>query len=644
MSNMKWHDELDVFRKIKSCIILEGNVFDRFHYPGDPKERMRELPDYLYCFLYKCGYKAVATYDPSKGFFSEYSPSGMEMIARFCSGIKNAKLADGIIKCAFTGGSLSGSESFPPIGEMLAAILEQPNEKPKVPAAVIVDMASRLIVSPDDIAECEVKAFASIQRALRKAKNTLANNENTKNLVVLVVNKVNDLPAWFYLNNPDIKTIHIATPDSNARRDFISGDSLEFFFHPEIWERDQRVVQETPEKIKKLVNQFVGLTDGFTFSDMVGMRVLCTNERYGVLDLPKVVDFYRYGIRENKWNSVNRDIVSALESDLTNKLIGQDLAKEKVLDVVKRSIVQKRGNNRPKGVLFFAGPTGTGKTETAKLLAQNIFGDQSCCIRFDMSEYRQEHSDQKLLGAPPGYVGYEAGGQLTNAVRNNPFSILLFDEIEKAHPSIMDKFLQILDDGRLTDGQGNTVYFSESIIIFTSNKGILDEVEERDQFGIVRFVNKQVVNPDECNPDEVQRKVVASIKEYFKFKLGRPELLNRIGENNIVVFDFIREDAARRILKNQIETQLDTFRSDLEIQIVISDPVMESLMSAACSAKVLENGGRGIRNMVESMLYTPITRFIYDHDVSAGQVITINRLSVGSSPSDPVVLDAEVTE
>src|SRR5699024_2570423 len=111
--------------------------------------------------------------------------------------------------------------------------------------------------------------------------------------------------------------------------------------------------------------------------------------------------------------------------------------------------------------------------ETAKKMASNLFGDESCCLRFDMAEYKQSHSDQKLLGAPPGYVGYEAGGQLTNAVRDNPFSIILFDEIEKAHPSILDKFLQILDDGRLTDGQGNTVYFSESIIIFTSNKGII---------------------------------------------------------------------------------------------------------------------------------------------------------------------------
>ena len=202
-------------------------------------------------------------------------------------------------------------------------------------------------------------------------------------------------------------------------------------------------------------------------------------EKYRIAQLPSVAEFYRYGVRENKWAKISGKTIRSLEDSLHSRVLGQDHAISKVMRTVKRSVVLKGNGNRPRGVLFFAGPTGTGKTETSKALGEVIFGDVSCCIRFDMSEYRQDHSDQKLLGAPPGYIGYEAGGQLTNAVRNNPFSIILFDEIEKAHPSILDKFLQILDDGRLTDGQGNTVYFSESIIIFTSNKGIIEEVEER---------------------------------------------------------------------------------------------------------------------------------------------------------------------
>lgn len=196
---------------------------------------------------------------------------------------------------------------------------------------------------------------------------------------------------------------------------------------------------------------------------------------------------------------------------------------------------------RPNFLIFFyfLEALSPSKTETAKTLAELLFSDERSCIRFDMSEYGQSHSDQKLLGAPPGYVGYEAGGQLTNAVKNNPFSILLFDEIEKAHPSILDKFLQILEDGRMTDGQGNTVYFSETIIIFTSNLGI---------YGVDCTGERTLRVTHRMSYEEVQKSVRKGIEEYFKLQLGRPEILNRIGEN-IVVFDFIREDVANEVLK-----------------------------------------------------------------------------------------------
>lgn len=222
------------------------------------------------------------------------------------------------------------------------------------------------------------------------------------------------------------------------------------------------------------------MTEGFSFTEINGLRRLCKNEKIRMRDLCDVIDLYKYGIRENPWKSLDLNEIRNAKADFEKRVKGQDYAVTKTLDVIKRAItgmsgLQGSSHTRPKGVLFFAGPTGTGKTETAKTLAEIIFGDESCCKRFDMSEYGQSHSDQKLLGAPPGYVGYEAGGQLTNAVKNNPFSILLFDEIEKAHPSILDKFLQILEDGRMTDGQGNTVYFSERLCVrLIGAKNILD--------------------------------------------------------------------------------------------------------------------------------------------------------------------------
>ena len=240
--------------------------------------------------------------------------------------------------------------------------------------------------------------------------------------------------------------------------------------------------------------------------------------------------------------------------------------------------------------------------------------------RFDMSEYGQSHSDQKLLGAPPGYVGYEAGGQLTNAVKKNPFCILLFDEIEKAHPSIFDKFLQILEDGRLTDGQGHTVYFSETIIIFTSNLGmyVKDALGQRHQ-------NVSYDMPY----DEVTRRLREAIGDYFKLELGRPEILNRIGEN-IVIFDFIRQEAGQAILRAQVDKLIRRLKEQKNLTLVIPDESYQHLSDAALAD--LTNGGRGIGNQVEALLINPLSRYLFDSGIIENATVTVDAFETTAQP------------
>ena len=205
-------------------------------------------------------------------------------------------------------------------------------------------------------------------------------------------------------------------------------------------------------------------------------------------------------------------------------------------------------------------------------------------------------------------------------MKKNPFCILLFDEIEKAHSTILDKFLQILEDGRMTDGQGNTVYFSETIIIFTSNLGIY----VKDDFGH-RVPNVTMDMPYA----EVQAKVRGAIADYFKLELGRPEILNRIGEN-IVVFDYIRREAAELILKSQVDKIISRLREQKNIRITIEEFAYDTLREAAISD--LSNGGRGIGNQVESLLINPLSRWLFDNEISGDADIVIEGFSTTANP------------
>lgn len=610
----KWHRELELFCGIKPMLILEGNVLDQYRYPvpgSVGEDQLVSLPRYLQGYFQDQGYDQVVFYSNLLGFMNPYDGG---MLTRFAH-MTGTAVDQGAIPAEFKGNK---ADTAPNV--IRRALCQQERA-----VAVVLEMASHYITTPDRMDQQDVNSFNLLLQAVLSAAQVRTPQGRRQNLLVLLVNKVNDLPSWLYLNNPQLKIITLETPDREERERLLCGTAFPSFFDSTVYRTQMPYYEEHPEELERLKSRFLGLTEGMTFTELDAMRRLSKREAANIRDLCAVVDLYKYGVKENPWQTLSAASLKTAKDDFRKRIKGQDTALERTLDVVKRAVTGMNGlssssTGKPKGVLFFAGPTGTGKTETAKALAEKLFGDESACIRFDMSEYGQSHSDQKLMGAPPGYVGYEAGGQLTNAVKKNPFAILLFDEIEKAHPTILDKFLQILEDGRMTDGQGNTVYFSETIIIFTSNLGIY----VKDALG-----NRKANVTMDMDYDEVTRRVRSAIEEYFKLELGRPEILNRIGEN-IVVFDFIRREAGEAILRSQVDKIISRLESSRNIRVEIADFAYDSLRDAALFD--LSNGGRGVGNQVESLLINPLSRWLFDNDILSDAHVLIEGFDVTAKP------------
>jgi ATP-dependent Clp protease ATP-binding subunit ClpB len=288
-----------------------------------------------------------------------------------------------------------------------------------------------------------------------------------------------------------------------------------------------------------------------------------------------------------------------LEDELHNRVIGQDEAVKAVAEAVIRSRAGLSDPNRPIGSFIFLGPTGVGKTELARALAGYLFDDERAMVRIDMSEYGEKHSVARLIGAPPGYVGYEEGGQLTEAVRRRPFSVVLFDEIEKAAPDVFNVFLQILDDGRLTDGQGRTVDFKNTILIMTSNIGSHRILDFSGQSGAEYAVMRATVL------DELRR--------HF-----RPEFLNRVDE--IVVFQALSEEQLQKIVEIQLD-RLRTRLTDRRITLDVSDSAERHLVKVGYDPVY---GARPLKRAVQRELETPLGRKILAGEVRDGQNVLVD--------------------
>ena len=296
------------------------------------------------------------------------------------------------------------------------------------------------------------------------------------------------------------------------------------------------------------------------------------------------------GIPVAKLAQTERDKLLQMDSLLKKRVFGQDQAIDAVSDAVLRARAGLKAQNRPVGSFIFLGPTGVGKTETAKALTELLFDDERNMIRIDMSEYMEKHSVSRLVGSPPGYVGYDEGGQLTEAVRRAPYSVILFDEIEKAHPDVFNILLQVLDDGRLTDNQGRTVDFKNTVIIMTSNIGSLDLIESIEDHG-------------EITP-EAQERVQGQLKAAFK-----PEFLNRI--DDIVLFKPLGKDEMDKIVRLQVQVIADQLK-DRNIHLSIDEDAVDYIVDQSFD---IQYGARPVKRYIQRTLETKLSRLIIQGDV-----------------------------
>lgn len=614
----KWQRELESFLGIKSGIILEGNVYDEFPmFKYDNGEASFDSVDNMeqtILSLIKKEQTVVFFFDPVDGFYC-YEGSVDEqkkMLLPLLEGYSIHEITKnhGCNVCLMPDQKKSEDKKndkgrqYVWVSEIIRKIMSDTIPFPdKKNVVFVLNFASRLEAC--NLWEAESNTMFL---NLMAATISIQTSQLPCNSLIMVVDKYNDIPAWVYLNNPDIRTISVCMPDRNTRRLYLENLSNELMPY-------QLLSREDYEPGKN----FVAETEGLKLQELRQILQLAYKKNIKPQDINLAFRLYKYGVLDNPWENLENDILVHIESKLEERVKGQDEALKKVKTVVTRAVkglsgLQHSGaSHKPKGILFFAGPSGVGKTETAKALAESIFGNENACIRFDMSEYRLEQSDQKLFGAPPGYVGYEGGGQLTNAVKNRPFSVILFDEIEKASPTILDKFLQILEDGRMTDNQGNTVYFGETIIIFTSNIGLTKEDPKSQNFFRTtphRIPAITIEDPMVEDTPEFRKKVTKmlteGVKSYF-IDNGRPELLNRLGEDNIVVFQFINKHDAEKICDYKLSKIRKTIKTEKNIDIIVDD-IVDLLHEKAIMERA--NGGRGVGNMLEREFLNPLANYI----------------------------------
>ncbi|MDR1510103.1 MAG: AAA family ATPase [Synergistaceae bacterium] len=588
----KWAREIERFIPIKPQFLLYGNINDV--YPAEVNGVVATLGmcDYLKEILSNRGYALIAKYEPMYGFsLVSGDPE------TFAAALGERAGKDGKLDCAI-GRAADAASGLLSYGGCHTAL--------------ILRFASRLedIDGETDVQKFFYRMFRLSLDAVPRIAPGWAELKPMYSPVFWITDKENDLPPWYTMDNPRIRVLPVPRPDNEIRGCVVESVA------PKMPGYDGM----TPEARRANLAIYRDQTSGLLAGEIAAIAQMAHHEAIPFARVDDAIRRYKLGIQENMWEKLDPKKITGAEEFLNSRVMGQETAVRHAADILKRSRFNLSGaqfsrySQRPKGVLFLAGPTGVGKTELAKAITELIFGSPTHYIRFDMSEFGQDHANQRLVGAPPGYVGYDVGGELTNAIKQNPFSVVLFDEIEKAHPRILDIFLQILDDGRLTSGRGETVYFSESVIVFTSNLGMFEQLPDG--------TKRACVTPD-MNYMDIARNIGASIDDFFKYKINRPEILNRIGRN-VVVFDFIREDTAAKIFDRMLGNVLFRLHDNYGVEVLFDEEALRRIRELVCAD--LSMGGRGIGSGMELILMNPLSRKLCEIEAVNKSSLTVRAI------------------
>jgi len=463
--------------------------------------------------------------------------------------------------------------------------------------SLLVD-ASLLLSEPKSPHDKEFKFVQYLEFFTRKTAQS--------KIIFLRINQLSELPT-IITTAPQVKVVHIPSATQDVRHSYSRI-------------RCKAIAENNNLDINSVTDSLTNITENWTLDQLEALIQTSQHQNIkNINDIEELARAIRIGTTYSPWSGLRiRSAIGNANETLSKRVIGQSHAVDTVVSALRKSTVglsgayQTKESQTPKAVFFFAGPTGTGKTELAKSISQLIFGQESL-LRFDCGELRQEHAVARLIGAPPGYVGFDKGGELTEGIRAKPNSVVLFDEIEKAHPRLLDTLLGVLDDGRLTSGQGETSFFGQAILIFTSNLGMYESVSNTNgqTYQRARFTY-------DTSYKKIQDGVREAIWEEFTTGLGRPELIGRLGgKKSIIVFDFLRD--LERICDKFVKNISIKCKRIHNLKLKVDDSIIKKITDTTISSPdALVLGGRGLLPALDLWLTNPLADFLFEQPQMSG--------------------------